>query len=381
MPENETIGKHPASAGAGTVVVARFSALGDVAMTVPVLYALCRSNPETRFVVVTKKPTAGIFVNPPGNLEVFGADMKGRHRGFPGIFRLFADIRRLYNPTAFVDLHDVTRTKLMRLMARLAGIRVSVFDKGRAEKKRLVRLRRRLGGRYELPRLTTTPERYATPFERLGYRTTLPFEGIFPGGIPAPVPLGGICDEKKPGERWIAIAPFAAHRTKVYPPEMMEQVIAMLTGDPSTRVFLFGAGETERDAIRRWTSRYPRTVSMAEQRHGFGAEFNLLRRVDLMLSMDSANMHLARLVGVPTLSVWGPTHVCCGFGPWNQGDDMLIGNELPCRPCSVFGNLPCRLAATPGLCMRSISPEMIVGRIDRLTRMNNEKQSETLKDE
>lgn len=339
----------------------RFSALGDVAMTVPVVYSACRLNSDVRFVMVTKKQTSGLFVNAPENLVVYGADVKGRHSGPAGLWRLFGDLRREFSPSAFIDLHDVTRTRIIRGMARLTGMRVSVFDKGRAEKKRLVRHR----GHVPLRQLPTSYERYAGAFKALGYKVDPDkFTSLFAPGDQL-MPLGDISPEKEPGEIWIGIAPFAAHRGKVYPPDKMERVIALLSAMPRSRIFMFGAGDEEREAIERWCEKFPGIVSMARRRHGFAAEFNLLRRIDVMVTMDSANMHIASLAGVPVASIWGQTHPCCGFYGWRQqrADAVeIVGME--CRPCSVFGNRECR-RQHPYECM-DIAPETVVAKVNQI---------------
>ena len=59
-----------------SVLLARFSAYGDVAMTVPVVYSACRCYPDVRFVLVTRPSMRAIFVNAPANLTVVGADVK-----------------------------------------------------------------------------------------------------------------------------------------------------------------------------------------------------------------------------------------------------------------------------------------------------------------
>ena len=61
-----------------------------------------------------------------------------------------------------------------------------------------------------------------------------------------------------------------------------------------------------------------------------------------MISMDSANMHLASLVGTRCVSVWGSTHHFAGFLGYGQSvDDVVEVKDLTCRPCSVFGDKPC----------------------------------------
>jgi ADP-heptose:LPS heptosyltransferase len=93
----------------------------------------------------------------------------------------------------------------------------------------------------------------------------------------------------------------------------------------------------------------------------FCDELRLMNSLDVMLSMDSANMHLASLVDIPVVSVWGATHPYAGFYGYNQNPINAVQVDMPCRPCSVFGNKPCRYGAYD--CFNQIKPEMIVEKI------------------
>lgn len=84
-----------------------------------------------------------------------------------------------------------------------------------------------------------------------------------------------------------------------------------------------------------------------------------------MLSMDSANMHLASLYGIPVVSVWGGTHPFAGFYGWGQDLKNAIQTELPCRPSSVYGNKPCPVHGKEG-CMSYIIPQMITDKINEV---------------
>jgi ADP-heptose:LPS heptosyltransferase len=86
--------------------------------------------------------------------------------------------------------------------------------------------------------------------------------------------------------------------------------------------------------------------------------------MDLAVSMDSANMHLASLFGIPVISIWGATHPFTGFNGWNQPPGNAVQIDLYCRPCSVFGNKPCYRG--DHACMQLLPEEMILERIKSL---------------
>jgi ADP-heptose:LPS heptosyltransferase len=89
-----------------------------------------------------------------------------------------------------------------------------------------------------------------------------------------------------------------------------------------------------------------------------------MNQMDLMVSMDSANMHLASLVNTPVISIWGATHPYAGFYGFNQDESNAIQIDLPCRPCSIFGNKPC--CRGDYACLRQITPEMIVKKVESI---------------
>ena len=119
--------------------MARFSAIGDVAMTVPVVYSACRCWPDRHFVLLTRPSMVPIFVGAPANLSVVGVDLKDTYAGVAGIRRLAAMCRRTYAPHVFVDLHNVLRTRLLALFLRMHGVRSVRIDKARGSRRALTR--------------------------------------------------------------------------------------------------------------------------------------------------------------------------------------------------------------------------------------------------
>lgn len=340
-----------------TVLLTRFSAFGDVAMTVPVIYSACRCYPEVRFVLVTRPSMTSIFVNPPDNLVVFGADVKKEYDGVAGIRRLGAELRDKFSPDILIDLHNVLRTRLLGAFLRMGGVPSVRLFKPRAHRRALTRRRNKV----MLP-LISQRARYREAFFKAGLPLTERFDGLYAGRSGAPAEdFAAISSPKPIGEKWIGIAPFAAHAGKIYPPELMEKVVARFQEDADSgmrlRVFLFGGGDTEKEILEGWASRYPAVTSLAGKRFGFKAELALLNHLDGMLSMDSANMHLAAIAGTPTVSIWGATHPYCGFKGWRQSDADMIQVPLPCRPCSVFGDKACYLGDLR--CLRAIRPDLV----------------------
>ena len=337
--------------GYRNVLVMRLSALGDVAMTIPVLYPVCRTNPGIRFVMLTKGWPASMFHDRPDNLMVVGIDVNKEYKGLLGLIRLASSLRRQYDIDAVADLHSVMRTWVIGAWLKLCGLPVVRLDKQRGRRKALV-------SHKSSEPVTPTIDRYREVFQQLGIEAPDNFTRLFDG---KPLPVSPIVLEKEPGQRWIAISPFSAHEGKVYPLKLMEEVIAQLSKRDNYWIFLMGGGKTEKIALRGIARNNERVISMAEIKHGFTDEYALLSKCDVMLTMDSANMHLASLVGLKSITIWGATAPACGFLGYGQDASIDIQLDLECRPCSIYGERECRFGDYR--CLTGIKPDLVVERV------------------
>lgn len=325
------------------VLVIRLSALGDVAITIPVLYSVAKRYPEDDFVIVTKFPFHKIFLNKPDNLRTVAFDPLTQHDGIFGVWKLTQEINSI---DKVADLHDVIRTKIIRNIYHLKQKKtIAMIDKGRKEKKELTRKKNKV-----LKPIATSIERYQKVFEELGYDSTIDFVSLFDKR------------DSNPDETRIGIAPFARHLAKTFPPEKMELIISHLSSRKNTKIYLFG-GEADAEHLEKWEAMFPNTESIACKMN-FKDELTLMNGLDLMISMDSANMHLASLVNIPVISIWGATHPYAGFYGFNQEAENCVQSNLDCRPCSIFGDKPCW--RKDYACMKEISPEMIIEKVDTL---------------
>ena len=156
----------------------------------------------------------------------------------------------------------------------------------------------------------------------------------------------------------VGVAPFAQHKGKIWPLEKMEQLVSMLS-ERGYKVLLFGSAD-EAKVLEPWAGKYAGVESLAG-RFGFEEELERIAALDVMVSMDSANMHFASCVGVPVVSIWGATHPCRGFYGWRQDPSWAVQREMDCRPCSKYGNKPCRKGDYP--CLKGIEPMEVIDRI------------------
>lgn len=341
------------------LLIIRFSALGDVAMTVPVVSSLARQYPHLRITVLSQPFASVFFDGLAPNVGFMGADIRGEYKGLKGLNALY---RRLTakNFTAIADFHSILRSDYLRMRFNIDRYRVEHINKHRSECRQLIAQNNK-----RLQPLPTLFDDYADVLARLGYPVDMSFTSIFTpetGSLRLIAPKIG---ERKAFQQWIGIAPFALHRGKMYPGEKMEQVIDTITRlHPSCRIFLFGGGAAEKATLAEWTARHKNCVNVAERLSGMREELLLMAHLDVMVSMDSANMHLASLVGTKVVSVWGATHPYAGLMGWGQSEQYAVQMQMPCRPCSIFGNKPC--VRGDYACMAQINPDNIVEKVERV---------------
>lgn len=338
----------------------RLSAMGDVAMTVPVIRTFVKQYPQVKITVVSRPFFKPFFEGIP-NISFFAFDEKERHKGFLGLLRLFQDLKVLHID-AFADLHNVLRSKVVRTFFSLYGKKVATVDKGRAEKKALTQAENKT-----FKPLPTMFERHVRVFEQLGFTVDLSSRSVgtvFPEkAVLSPEILAVIGEKSK---KLIGIAPFAQYDSKVYPLDLMQEVITQLSESQSFgtsyKILLFGGGKKEIEILNSLASNKKNVITVAGKLK-FQQELQLISNLDVMLSMDSGNAHIAAMLGVKVITLWGATHPFAGFLPFNQPlENALISdrNLFPKLPTSVYGN---KKVEGYENAMRTITPETIVEKI------------------
>lgn len=297
-------------------------------MLAPIVRAAATQYPELAVTMLSQQRFADLFAGMPSNVTFHGVDTKKAS--------LHEIVSGLGSYDLVADMHSVIRSVYVRTAMRLKGAKTASIDKGRMEKRQLTR-----GKKHEPLKHTT--ERYAAVLAELGYPVVLENQPAVHDAHP---------------RSGIGIAPFAAHPGKIYPIERMERVVALLSekGEP---IVLFGGGKKEKAILESWAQKYPNVESVAG-RHSMAKELDIIRHLRVMVTMDSGNMHLASLVGTRVVSIWGATHPFAGFLGYGQSEKDCIQRNLDCRPCSIYGNKPCKFGDYR--CM-DIAPEQIVEKV------------------
>ncbi len=330
--------------------------MGDVAMTVPVLRAFVKQYPEVKLTVISRPFFKPFFDGIP-NLDFFAFDEKERHKGFLGLVRLFKDVSKL-KVDAFADLHNVLRSKIVGSLFALSGKKRATVDKGREGKKELTRAENKI-----FKQLPTMFERHVKVFEELGFSIDLS-SGSFGTQFPEKAALSKDILEiiGNENQKLIGIAPFAQYDSKVYPLDLMKEVVAKLAENSSYKILLFGGGKKEIEILDSIAQPFENVINMAGKIK-FQQELQLISNLDVMLSMDSGNAHIAAILGVKVITLWGATHPYAGFLPFNQSLENALTsdrNQYPQLPTSVYGN---KTVEGYEDAMRTISPDEIVQKI------------------
>ncbi|WP_344924758.1 glycosyltransferase family 9 protein [Aquimarina addita] len=342
----------PKSIEAEHILVIRLSAMGDVAMSVPVIRMVRTMYPDVKITVLTRAFFEPIF-DSIDNIALYHADVDGTHKGLLGLSKLSKELRKL-GITAVADLHNVLRSNILKKFFRLHKIKVIQIDKGRAEKKALTRTSNK-----NFKQLKTTHQRYADVFEKLGFPIDLQ-NHTFPKKVELTPEVLRITQNST--KKWLGIAPFAQYDSKTYPLDLMIAVIEELDKQDMFEVFLFGGGKKEIDIFNNIESKYKNVINVAGKL-SFANELKLIGNLDGMISMDSGNGHLAAMYGVPTITLWGVTHPFAGFMPFAQPVEHAILPNLAIYdqiPTSIYGN---KYPEGYEKVMHSIQPNTILQKI------------------
>lgn len=284
-------------------------------MTVPVFREFLAQNPDVQVVMVSRSQFKDLFDNIP-NLIFKGIDFED-YKGFLGLRKLGKTLLNEFKPDYIADLHDVIRTKTLDLFFIKNGFKVFKINKGKEEKEKLTDI-----WNLDKTPLRLTCERYADVFRAMNFRLELSHR--FPD------------NNQKSG---IGIAPFAQHKGKMLPLEKTFEVAKILA--TRHKLYFFGGGKSEISILDSWAAQIPNTENLAGKL-SLKEELQKIAELEVMISMDSANMHLASLVGTRCISVWGSTHPYAGFLGYGQSEkDVVQVKDLTCRPCSVFGDKAC----------------------------------------
>lgn len=325
------------------ILLVRFSSLGDIVLTTPLIRALRARHPAATLSALTKQGWAPLLSANPHLDEVIAVA--------PG--QSLVPLARALRGARFshlLDLHGSVRTRVLRLLVPGAW---SGYDARRSARQRLIRHHQ---DRY--PDRVPVAERYFEAARGLD---------VFPDGRPPELFVSPAGEAR--AEAWLlrvgldieaplaVLVPGAAHATKRWPVRHWRRLASELVRR-GWRVALIGGGGDRVIAAEIATVAGRRAASAAGELD-LQASGALLRRAAVAIAGDTGPMHLATAVGTPVLALFGPTVEQFGFFPY-RGRAEVLERALPCRPCSSKGGPRCPLG--DHRCLEDIMPDQVLDR-------------------
>ena len=323
--------------------------MGDVALSLPFIYEAAKEYPQTSFCVVTTPLHAQLLTPLLPNIKVIPYDIRQQGSVW-GAIRMAFSLHKQWREADVIDLHDVLRTRLIRALLSALGHRIYTLKKPRRQRQRLLQRQ---------PTAVIAPSNYVTPMTQV-YSRTFQLAGL------TKVQQGWSPWLQQPKQQSlvIGVAPYAKHKAKVLPTQHLKKLLHLLhEAFPNYQIRLYGGGASERHANAALAKEAPQYLTCSNA-PSLAKELEEIAQLAVMLSMDSANQHLAAWVGTPVVSIWGATHPAAGFLPWNGELQNCIGMDLPCRPCSVYGQKPCLRGDY--LCLNNLNLTLIIQAVKKL---------------
>lgn len=335
------------------LLVIRNSAMGDVALMAPVLKSMRDQHQEVEIIILTRPAYKSFFTSIDG-LRFFYPDFKKRHKGISGLFTLYKDLKNMGRIDYVIDLHDVIRSKVLRLLFRIGQTPAKKIDKGRKEKRLVIK-----GGKIRI--LSHSVERYRRVFEDAGFKINLsdrPWIKPSPDVLMEAFKKMGFYDA---GVN-IGVAPYARHDLKMWPEENMAGLLKKISERINAKYWLFG-GREESEKLIAFREKIAGST-IVSGKLDLEEELAIMAKLNFMITMDSSNMHMAALTGTKVISIWGATDPMTGFGAWMQPEEHSVKipvDQLSCRPCTVYGKGKCR--RKDHACMNWLTPEMVFNKV------------------
>jgi len=325
-----------------SILLVRFSSIGDVLLTTPLIRALRRRHPEASLTFVTKRALVPLVSDNPHLTRVVALEPDEPVRHLARRLRPLAHTHGL-------DLHGSLRSLALRLLVpgKWSGYRKRKLARGW-----LISTKLDWYGDH-----TPVPERYFEAARDLDVK---------PDGGPPELGLGEqprarvaewLAAEGLEGGALAALGPGAAHATKRWPPAHWAALAARLTARGLTPVIVGGAADR---GIASQIGGGVRSVAGAFSLQETGA---LLARAKVVISGDTGVMHVATAVGAPVVALFGPTVRQFGFAPYHARAEVLE-RSLDCRPCSAMGSARCPMGHHR--CLDDILPPDVDGAAERL---------------
>ncbi|GBU07972.1 glycosyl transferase family 1 [Bacteroidales bacterium] len=345
-------------------LVVRYSQIGDVLISIPLIYSLAKQNPGDNFTVLTNPKFVGLFAQMPCNVVLMPMIYRKKKIPLRGLLYLMQRYFLVLKLLLFSDFDKVVLLQNGSFEDQLKWI-----YELKKSKVSMINLKSFLSPqKLQKPFVASTEsllDIFISTFAHVGYcNLTKEFDISYYKNTENKLAL--LSKNEIDAKRiLVGIAPFSRLEAKVFPLDEMEKVIDYFKDYPNVQVLIFGGGENEKRIAENWKAKFPSIIPLIGKL-SFDEELIVIAACKLMVSMDSANLHLASLLKIPAVSIWGPSHPDLGYYPYNEKKENAILLNLSCSPCSFWGENACTNKRKYA-CM-DISPKIVIYKIESLLK-------------
>ncbi len=338
-----------------SILVVRFSSIGDIILTTPVIRAMRKTWPGARISFLVKERFAPLVRDNPHLDEIICLSEGG------GVSELKALARSLRQRelTLLADLHNSLRSRIFRALVPAGD--TLVYTKQAVKRSLLIYGRMDFYGQRILP----VPERYALPFAGLGVRLDGEACELYPGERDRSLALEKLHSGGPAGNRLLAVAPGSAWPTKRWPPARFAAAASELADRHGLKVVLLG-DRADLEACRQVEQALDGRVERVNLAGNLPimASAAAVAESRMLLTNDTGLMHIATAVKTPVTAVFGPTTGHLGYFPYKAKKARVVETRLRCRPCTHNGRKRCPLLHFR--CMRDVHIEEVVAAAEEL---------------
>lgn len=322
--------------------------LGDAILTTPLIRGLKEIFPQTGIDILAIPETQAVFQNNPHLDRVYLFDKRRKSNKYPALIKVVRQLRGTQYDAAISVQGSLTSSLIMLL----AGIPVRIgFDN------------QKLITHPVLPdRSQHATRRHLSLLQPFSDRTYSAQTEVFWSAQDEQLARRQLKAINPKGQTLIGLAPGSIWKTKRWPKENFIALIKRLQNHPLS-FFLIG-GPSDRDLCSEIEQTAGGNLINTAGRLPVPASAALISKLNLLVTNDSAPLHLANAVKTDVLAIFGPTVRDFGFYPFRE-NDQIAEIDLYCRPCGKHGGNRC--PEKHFRCMLEISPErvaeMILSRI------------------
>ncbi len=326
--------------------------IGDAILTLPMIQKLKESYSGCRIDIIAIPETAAIFNHSPSVDQVHIFDKRSKHKSFMQVYK-FAKFLKQSNYSRIYAPHRSLRTSLLVLFS---GVRETFGFDVNSLRHIYKHLAEYQTASHEVERNLRLMQ---FPVENENWRI-LPQLSI---PLEARTKVEKFFENDGGNKKYAAIAPGSVWNTKIYPAEYLEEIIQFMAGK-FDMVYLSG-GEKDKKLCEVLEAKSKGNVKSIAGNFNLIESAEFLKRMDILVSNDSAPAHLGMIADIPVLMLYCSTVPDFGFYPYNKKSYFLSFDDLFCKPCGIhgfnecpLGNFACGFGLKPGTVISKIK-EMI----------------------